>query len=121
MIATLEKIGSSQFERITYTEAINLLERAKTKFEFEPAWGHDLQSEHERYLTEEAIGRPVIVTDYPSTIKPFYMRLSEDEKTVAAMDVLVPKVGEIVGTVHITAPAPRPSLDKELEEGEIVE
>ena len=97
VIATLEKIGSSQFERITYTEAINLLERAKTKFEFEPAWGHDLQSEHERYLTEEAIGRPVIVTDYPSTIKPFYMRLSEDEKTVAAMDVLVPKVGEIVG------------------------
>ncbi len=97
VIATLEKIGSSQFERITYTEAINLLEQAKTKFEFEPAWGHDLQSEHERYLTEEAIGRPVIVTDYPSTIKPFYMRLSEDEKTVAAMDVLVPKVGEIVG------------------------
>ena len=65
--------------------------------EFEPAWGQDLQSEHERYLTEEAIGRPVIVTDYPSTIKPFYMRLSDDEKTVAAMDVLVPKVGEIVG------------------------
>ena len=97
VIATLEKIGSSQFERITYTEAINLLEQAKTKFEFEPAWGHDLQSEHERYLTEEAIGRPVIVTDYPSTIKPFYMRLSKDEKTVAAMDVLVPKVGEIVG------------------------
>ena len=97
VIATLEKIGSSQFERITYTEAINLLERAKTKFEFEPVWGQDLQSEHERYLTEEAIGRPVIVTDYPSTIKPFYMRLSKDEKTVAAMDVLVPKVGEIVG------------------------
>ena len=97
VIATLEKIGGSQFERITYTEAIDLLKRAKTKFDFEPAWGHDLQSEHERYLTEEAIGRPVIVTDYPSTIKPFYMRLSDDEKTVAAMDVLVPKVGEIVG------------------------
>ena len=97
VIATLEKIGSSQFERITYTDAIDLLSRANTKFEFEPAWGQDLQSEHERYLTEEAIGRPVIVTDYPSTIKPFYMRLSDDEKTVAAMDVLVPKVGEIVG------------------------
>ena len=97
VIATLEKIGSSQFERISYTEAIELLSRANTKFEFEPAWGQDLQSEHERYLTEEAIGRPVIVTDYPSTIKPFYMRLSKDEKTVAAMDVLVPKVGEIVG------------------------
>ena len=97
VIATLEKIGSSQFARITYTEAIDLLKQAKTKFDFEPAWGQDLQSEHERYLTEEAIGRPVIVTDYPSTIKPFYMRLSDDEKTVAAMDVLVPKVGEIVG------------------------
>ena len=97
VIATLEKIGSSQFARITYTEAIDLLKQAKMKFDFEPAWGQDLQSEHERYLTEEAIGRPVIVTDYPSTIKPFYMRLSDDEKTVAAMDVLVPKVGEIVG------------------------
>ncbi|MEK6270402.1 MAG: asparagine--tRNA ligase [Planctomycetales bacterium] len=97
VIETLESIGSSQFERISYTEAINLLEQAKTQFEFTPEWGQDLQSEHERYLTEEAIGRPVIVSDYPSTIKPFYMRLSDDEKTVAAMDVLVPKVGEIIG------------------------
>ncbi len=97
VIETLESIVASQFERITYTEAINLLGRSKTKFEFTPAWGQDLQSEHERYLTEEAIGRPVIVSDYPSTIKPFYMRLSDDQKTVAAMDVLVPKVGEIIG------------------------
>jgi len=97
VIETLERIHNSQFERISYSEAIKLLGQANTKFEFEPVWGQDLQSEHERYLTEEAIGRPVIVTDYPSTIKPFYMRLSDDEKTVAAMDVLVPKVGEIVG------------------------
>jgi len=97
VINTLEKIGGSRFERISYTEAIELLKRAKTKFEFEPSWGQDLQSEHERYLTEEAIGRPVIVTDYPSSIKPFYMRVSDDETTVAAMDVLVPKVGEIIG------------------------
>ena len=97
VIETLEQICGSQFERIGYSEAIDLLKRAEKKFEFEPEWGQDLQSEHERYLTEEAIGRPVIVTDYPSTIKPFYMRLSKDEKTVAAMDVLVPKVGEIVG------------------------
>ena len=97
VIETLERISNSEFERISYTEAVDLLERANKKFEFKPEWGQDLQSEHERYLTEEAIGRPVIVTDYPSTIKPFYMRLSEDEKTVAAMDVLMPKVGEIVG------------------------
>ncbi len=97
VIETLERIHNSQFERISYSEAIDLLGQANTKFEFESVWGQDLQSEHERYLTEEAIGRPVIVTDYPSTIKPFYMRLSDDEKTVAAMDVLVPKVGEIVG------------------------
>ena len=97
VIETLEKICSSQFERIGYSEAIDLLAGANKTFEFTPEWGQDLQSEHERYLTEEAIGRPVIVTDYPSTIKPFYMRLSEDEKTVAAMDVLVPKVGEIIG------------------------
>ena len=97
VIATLESIVASSFERITYTGAIELLQKSAQKFEFEPVWGEDLQSEHERYLTEEAIGRPVIVTDYPSSIKPFYMRLSEDEKTVAAMDVLVPKVGEIIG------------------------
>lgn len=97
VIETLERICASQFERISYTEAIDLLGRADTNFEFKPEWGQDLQSEHERYLTEEAIGRPVIVSDYPSSIKPFYMRLSDDEKTVAAMDVLVPKVGEIIG------------------------
>ncbi len=97
VIATLESIVASSFERITYTGAIELLKKSAQKFEFEPVWGEDLQSEHERYLTEEAIGRPVIVTDYPSSIKPFYMRLSDDEKTVAAMDVLVPKVGEIIG------------------------
>ena len=97
VLETLERISGSQFERISYTGAIDLLTQAGKKFEFDPEWGQDLQSEHERYLTEEAIGRPVIVTDYPSSIKPFYMRLSDDEKTVAAMDVLVPKVGEIIG------------------------
>ena len=97
VIETLQAIVEGPFERITYTEAIALLDRASTKFEYQPQWGHDLQSEHERYLTETAIGRPAIVCDYPCDIKPFYMRVNEDEKTVRAMDVLVPKVGEIVG------------------------
>ncbi len=84
-------------ERIDYTEAIKLLQDSKKKFEFPIAWGADLQTEHERYLTEEKIGRPVIVMNYPEAIKAFYMRLNDDGKTVAAMDVLAPGIGEIIG------------------------
>ncbi|MEW5796919.1 MAG: asparagine--tRNA ligase [Candidatus Zixiibacteriota bacterium] len=97
VIRTLESVVNSQFERITYTQAIDLLKKSGEKFEYPTEWGSDLQSEHERYLTEKKIGRPVIVTDYPEQIKSFYMRVNDDGKTVAAMDVLVPKVGEIIG------------------------
>ncbi len=97
VISTLEDIVSSNFERITYTEAVDLLEKSGEKFEFPVAWGLDLQSEQERYLTESRIGRPVIVTDYPREIKPFYMRVNDDGKTVRAMDTLVPGIGEIIG------------------------
>ena len=97
VIETLTHIAESPFERITYTEAIELLEEGDRKWQFPVAWGIDLQTEHERYLTEETFKKPVIITDYPSSIKPFYMRLSDDGKTVAAMDVLVPKIGEIIG------------------------
>jgi asparaginyl-tRNA synthetase len=96
-IITLEKIVTSQFARLSYSEAIELLLASRETFEFPVAWGHDLQAEHERYLTEKKLGRPVILYDYPRTIKPFYMRLNDDERTVRAMDVLVPKVGEIIG------------------------
>ena len=85
------------FERITYTEAIDILERSGRSFEFPVRWGADLQSEHERFLSEEHIRKPVVVTDYPAEIKAFYMYLNDDERTVRAMDVLVPKVGEIIG------------------------
>src|SRR4029079_9575184 len=88
---------SSEFERITYTDAIALLEKSGKNFEFPTHWGVDMQSEHERYLTEELLKRPVIVTDYPREIKAFYMRANDDGKTVAAMDVLVPRIGEIIG------------------------
>jgi asparaginyl-tRNA synthetase len=80
-----------------YTEAIRVLESAKQKFEFPVAWGVDLQSEHERYLTEQHVGKPVVVMNYPKDIKAFYMRVNDDGRTVAAMDVLVPAIGEIVG------------------------
>ena len=96
-ISTLEGVISSSFERLTYTEAINILRNSGESFEFPVEWGHDLQSEHERFLTEKKIRRPVIVSDYPTEIKAFYMRLNDDEKTVGAMDVLVPRIGEIVG------------------------
>ena len=96
-IATLEGISNSEFERITYTEAVKLLEGSGEKFEFPVSWGTDLQSEHERYLTEQKIQKPVIVTDYPKDIKAFYMRLNDDGETVRAMDVLVPRIGEIIG------------------------
>lgn len=97
VLATAATILDNQFERITYTEAIKLLENCDRPFEFPVAWGLDLQSEHERYLAEEYFKKPVIVSDYPAGIKAFYMRLNQDEKTVRAMDMLVPKIGEIIG------------------------
>ena len=96
-IETLQAIVDSRFERITYTEAVNMLKASGESFEFPVEWGTDLQSEHERYLTEKKVGRPVIVTDYPKDIKAFYMRLNDDGQTVRAMDVLVPRIGEIIG------------------------
>ena len=96
-IATLEGIAQSEFVRLSYTEAVERLEKSGQKFEFPVSWGRDLQAEHERYLTEQLFQRPVILYDYPSTIKPFYMRVNDDGKTVRAMDILVPKVGEIIG------------------------
>ncbi len=97
VLETLGHIIDSPFETLTYTEAVEILERAGRSFEFPVKWGVNLQSEHERYLAEEHVGRPVIVTDYPKSIKAFYMYLNDDDRTVRAMDVLVPKVGEIVG------------------------
>ncbi len=96
-IATLEAIVQSEFVRLPYTEAVSILEQSGETFEFPVQWGVDLQSEHERYLTEKKFQRPVVVYDYPRSIKPFYMRVNDDGKTVRAMDVLVPKVGEIIG------------------------
>jgi asparaginyl-tRNA synthetase len=95
--AELGRLADQAFVRISYTDAIRDLGKATMKFEFPVKWGADLQSEHERYLTDMVYGGPVIVTDYPKEIKAFYMRLNEDERTVAAMDVLVPKIGEIIG------------------------
>ena len=93
----LEHVASSEFGRVTYTEAIALLKNSGHKFDFPVEWGIDLQTEHERYLTEEIYKRPVFVTDYPKDIKAFYMRLNDDGKTVAAADCLVPGIGEIIG------------------------
>lgn len=93
----LENILSSEFGHITYTEAVELLEKENAHFEYPVHWGIDLQTEHERYLTEKVFKKPVFVSDYPKDIKAFYMRLNEDNKTVAAMDLLVPGVGEIIG------------------------
>jgi asparaginyl-tRNA synthetase len=97
VLATAENIINNQFERLTYTNAITLLEKSGQKFEYPVSWGLDLQSEHERYLAEEVFKKPVILTDYPVDIKSFYMRLNDDGKTVAAMDILAPKIGEIIG------------------------
>ncbi|QEF97386.1 Asparagine--tRNA ligase [Stieleria maiorica] len=96
-IEQIRAVIDKPFQHMTYTEAIKVLESSGQKFDYQIAWGSDLQAEHERYLTEQHVGGPLILTDYPSTIKPFYMRVSDDEKTVAAMDVLVPGVGEIIG------------------------
>ena len=97
LIDNLQKIIKSNFKRITYTEAIDELTRSKAKFEFPVKWGTDLQSEHEKFLTEKIYDQPVILTDYPKEIKAFYMKLNGDDKTVRAMDVLVPRLGEIIG------------------------
>ncbi len=93
----IKAVVEKPFAHMTYTAAIDVLTACDAKFEFPINWGTDLQAEHERYLTEQHVGGPLILTDYPSTIKPFYMRVSDDGKTVAAMDVLVPGVGEIIG------------------------
>jgi asparaginyl-tRNA synthetase len=97
IIERLKHVASTPFAHIPYTEAIEILKKSGRTFEFPVTWGTDLQSEHERYLAEEHCKKPVILTDYPAQIKAFYMRANEDGKTVAAMDVLVPKIGEIIG------------------------
>jgi asparaginyl-tRNA synthetase len=94
---TLESVAKATFERLSYTEAVKILKESGESFEFPVEWGLDLQTEHERYLTEKKFGKPAIVYDFPEVIKPFYMRVNDDGKTVRAMDVLVPKVGEIIG------------------------
>ena len=96
-IKRLESLADASFERMDYTDAIKLLEGCGKSFEFPVKWGVDLQSEHERWLAEEHVGRPVVLMNYPKEIKAFYMRLNDDEKTVAAMDVLAPGIGEIIG------------------------
>jgi asparaginyl-tRNA synthetase len=97
LIQNLTNISNSKFEKITYTDAVDILMKSDQKFEFPVKWGIDLQSEHERFLTEQHFKCPVTVIDYPKEIKAFYMRLNDDNKTVAAMDVLVPGIGEIIG------------------------
>ena len=96
-ITRLQALVEAPFERIDYTEAVKILQNCGHKFEYPVAWGSDLQTEHERYLTEKHVGRPVVVMNYPEAIKAFYMRLNDDGKTVAAMDVLAPGIGEIIG------------------------
>ena len=97
LIARLEQVATADFARITYTEAIELLQKSGQTFEYPVEWGKNLQAEHERYITEKIIGRPTFVVDYPKHIKSFYMRRNDDDKTVAAMDLLVPKIGELIG------------------------
>ena len=97
LLQRLEGIVNSKFERVTYTQAVEILEKHNDEFEYKVSWGTDLQTEHERYLTERVFEGPVFVTDYPKDIKAFYMRLNDDGKTVAAVDLLVPGVGEIIG------------------------
>lgn len=97
LLDRLNHIVNSEFRRVTYTEAVDILKKADRKFEYPVEWGIDLQTEHERYLTEEVFKKPIFVTDYPKDIKAFYMRLNDDGKTVAACDMLVPGVGEIIG------------------------
>ena len=111
LLERLNHVVSSDFGRVTYTEAVKLLEEHNDEFEYKVSWGCDLQTEHERYLTEQVYKRPVFVTDYPKDIKAFYMKLNDDGKTVAAVDCLVPGIGEIIGGsqravsyTHLTLP-----------------
>jgi len=97
LLNRLHNVVSNDFGHVTYTEAIEILEKHNDKFDYKVSWGCDLQTEHERFLTEEVFKKPVFVTDYPKEIKAFYMKLNDDNKTVAAMDLLVPGVGEIIG------------------------
>jgi asparaginyl-tRNA synthetase len=97
LVDKLERIVTSPFEVMTYTEAVTQLEKTKKRFEYPVKWGVDLQSEHERYLTEELVEKPLFLIDYPKEIKAFYMRANDDGKTVRAMDLLVPQIGEIIG------------------------
>ncbi len=97
VIDTLTHVADSDFVRLDYTEAVEILQKADRQWDYPPAWGNDLQTEHERFLTEQTFKKPVILMNYPASIKPFYMRLNDDGRTVAAMDVLVPKIGEIIG------------------------
>jgi asparaginyl-tRNA synthetase len=120
LMPTLETILKEPFERLPYTEAINILRKTKKQFEYPVEWGIDLQTEHERFLCEEKFKKPVYVYDYPKTIKPFYMRMNDDDKTVAAMDCLVPRIGEIIGGSQreerldvLTARMDEMGLDKE--------
>ena len=97
LIERLKSILTDKFERLSYTEAVDILEKSNQKFEFPVGWGLDLQSEHERYLVEKHFEKPVILTDYPKEIKAFYMKQNDDGKTVRALDVLFPRIGEIIG------------------------
>ncbi|MBR0090812.1 MAG: asparagine--tRNA ligase, partial [Lachnospiraceae bacterium] len=97
LLERLRHVAESEFARVTYTEAIDILSKNNDRFEYKVSWGSDLQTEHERYLTEEVYKRPVFVTDYPKDIKAFYMKQNDDGKTVAAADLLVPGIGEIIG------------------------
>lgn len=97
LLERLHHVAESEFGRVTYTEAVKILEQHNDEFQYKVSWGIDLQTEHERFLTEKVFKKPVFVTDYPKDIKAFYMKMNEDEKTVAAMDLLVPAIGEIIG------------------------
>jgi asparaginyl-tRNA synthetase len=97
LLQRLQLVLDAKFEHVSYSQAIQILEKADCTFNFPVKWGNDLQTEHERYLTEKVFNKPVFVTDYPKAIKAFYMRLNEGNRTVAAMDLLVPEVGEIIG------------------------
>ena len=97
LLERLEHVASSDFGRVTYTEAVELLQKSGQKFDYPVEWGIDLQTEHERYLTEKHFQKPVFVTDYPKEIKAFYMRMNDDGKTVRAADLLVPAIGELCG------------------------
>ncbi|HHX60000.1 MAG TPA: asparagine--tRNA ligase, partial [Epulopiscium sp.] len=97
LLNRLEIVRNSEFAEVTYTDAVEILKASDKAFEYPVFWGCDLQTEHERYLTEDHFKKPVFVTDYPKEIKAFYMRMNEDNKTVAAMDLLVPGIGELIG------------------------